>query len=104
MVIKNDKSEYLYGLFEKSKETNNIENNSYFDQFYDIVGNYYEFLKEEKNIDKIKAFYNNIIENDKIKENRKKQALKFYIYNEEMTLSQYKTRLGFLLIIFWIFI
>ena len=95
--IFNKKKNIIFGIFNikevNSKETN--IDNSYFDEYYTDFGNIVSIIekREVNNID-LKDICVKIYTNSKIDKSEKSI---FSVYNNELTYSQYKTRLGALI-------
>ena len=96
-ITLDNNEEKLYGIFKRKIKNIDYFSNNYFEDFYNIVGNYYDILNKEKDIKKIKEYNDNINKNELIIKMKSDCYLKSYFYDDDITLSQYKSRLGLIL-------
>ena len=103
-IFNNNKKSEIFGIFNIKEIENSImylEENSYFDDYYDEFANIYNILYlnqiNSDDDDQINKFINdckNIYNNSKI---NKKKAQTIYLFSEDITFSQFKTRIGFII-------
>ena len=104
MFFENSQKSALYGIFNLMDllyifiDTIKLSNDI-FDKYYDIFGNIYDYLKQERDDNKLVDFVNNynIIYKKYSKELESLNFKKTYIYGEKISLSQLKARIGIIL-------
>ena len=93
-IINQDKYE-IFGIFDiREMILINLENNDIFDNYYDIFGNIYHeiFIKKDN-----KAFFEECAKKYNDCDLDKEKCHLIHNFEENITLSQYKTRLGYLI-------
>ena len=92
-----DNIEHIFGIFNIGDyKIPDMESNDIFDDYYDVFGNIYEELVKKNYYIEEETFSEYIDKYDKC--NLDKNISHFLIkFNEDITLSQYKTRLGYLI-------